>query len=335
MSQLDVEIWDRLKGTRIKEETLTARTAFPEIYSGLLAGIDTDGNRHFLIPLSSSEDGLNDCQSRGINVTCEDLKIRGQEQTSKYIDIVCQDLAGQEAFDIIGHEIAVSLSSASIPKAESVSNVLARWRYFWGKPPSELLSREEVIGLFSELWYFNYWLLPYMKPVTAVAGWRGPHGSRHDFEWPTKSVEVKGSTSTKGRIHWIHGVDQLLPPEKGKLYLFSLRVREEGGATNTLPNLIMTCHKSLAGDAEALANFETALALTGYSPMYDDEYDKISLRVVDEALYVVKDSFPRITADKFQGGIPSGVEAVQYEINLDGHDDLILSRKPDEKIFKE
>ncbi len=335
MSHLNTEIWDRLKNTRIKEETFVARTAFPEISTVLLAGIDAEGARHFLIPLSSDEEGMSDSQSRGIGVSCEELKIKEHDQApSKYIDIICQDPTGQEAFDIIGREIAVSLSSGNISKVEVVSTVLAKWRYFWGRPPVNILSKEEIIGLFSELWYLNCWLLPNMKQSDVIVGWRGPRGSRHDFEWQGKSVEVKGTTSTAGRVHWIHGIDQLLPPENGKLYFFSLRLREEGGATNTLPSLIALCRSSLANNQDALASFESTLVLTGYSPMHDEEYEKVRFRIVDEALYEVKDAFPRITADKFQEGVPSGVEVVHYEINLDGHDNLIVSRKPGIDILK-
>lgn len=336
MSSLDSDIWDLLKATPARVEELVARLAFPNISKNLFAGIDTDGYRHFLIPLLDGEECLEDSRSRGIRVSCEELKIKSQGQSSKaskYMDIICQDAAGFEVFDVIGQEIATYLESSGISKSEAVSSVLAKWRYFWGKPVSSILSYNEIIGLFSELWYLYKWTMPYVDLIESVNGWRGPYASRHDFEWPRRSIEVKGTTSVQGRIHWINGIDQLLPPEKGELYFFSLKVREEGGAINTLTDLIADCRKSLKGNPEALANFENTLVLTGYSPLHDDEYNKIHLRVVDELLYIVKDKFPRITTDKFQGGIPSGVEAVQYQINLEGYDTLIIARKPSKNLF--
>lgn len=336
MSSLDTDIWDRLKVVKPMGEMLIARIAFPDLSKNVLAGIDSEGYRHFLIPILSNESALNDNQSRGLTVSCKDLKVKDQGkdlQPSRYIDITCQDVAGHEAFDIIGREIVSSLTSPNISKSEAVSNVLAKWRYFWGRPPVNLLSHEEIIGLFAELWYLNYWILPYTSPITAVSGWRGPYGSRHDFEWPNHSVEVKGTSSTKGRIHWINGIEQLLPPEKGDLHFFSLAVREEGGGLNTLPNLTAICRKSLKNSPEALSKFENTLVLTGYSPMYDEEYNKICLRVVDEALYTVNDVFPRITADKFQNGVPQGVETVRYQINLESKESMIISRTP-VNVFK-
>jgi hypothetical protein len=333
MNHLDSGAWNFLKTTPPKGDLITARLAAPEISERLLAGIDAEGNRHFLILLPSDDIPFNDNQSRGISVSCKDLQVKDLTrglQPAKYIDIICNDASGYEAFDLIGREIAILLVSHEISPSEIVRNVLAKWRRFWNQPLKDILSREEIIGLFAELWFFHYWLLPHKTKETAVACWRGPYGSRHDFEWLGQSVEVKATTSTRGRIHRINGLEQLSPPENGKLALFSLRLREEDGATNTLPNLINLCRDALQESADALTDFENALASIGYSPMHDEEYEKIHLRIVDETLFSVQDNFPRITKDKFQDGVPIGVEMVNYEINLEGYDKLIIARKPQE-----
>lgn len=333
-SEIETETWSRLQTDMPKGDMLTARTAFPKISKKLLAGLDANGIRHFLISLEPAEMELNDNQSRGIRVICNELRIKNLAQnlqSMKYMDIICQDNAGHEAFNIIGQEIAVSIESSSISKSELIRGILSKWRRFWGHIPTNSLSAEEIIGLFSEIWFLNRWLFSKMDALSAISIWRGPYASRHDFEWPNKSVEVKGTTSTKGRIHWIHGLEQLSPPEGGELYFFSLRLREEGGAAYTLPGLIEECRKILLKNPEALTNFENSLALTGYSPVHDNEYLKIHFRVVDESLYAVRDSFPRITTGIFQNGVPSGVETVRYEVNLEGFDSLIIARSSSDK----
>jgi hypothetical protein len=335
MSYIELDTWDKLKSSQPKGDHLAARVAFPEISSRLLAGIDAEEYRHFLIRLSENATELNDNQSRGISVSCKDLHVRNQleeSEAARYMDITCNDNTGHEAFDVIGREIAVSLNSSDISESEIVRNILAKWRRFWGQTPKNVLSLEEVVGLFAELWFLLNWILPNADQSDAISRWRGPFGSRHDFEWKGQSVEVKATMSTRGRIHWINGLDQLSPPEGGKLYLFSIRLREEEGATNTLPRLIASCHSALANNIEALTIFDDSLAKTGYSPLHDNEYEKIHLRVVDEVLFDVRDSFPRITTSTFQEGVPSGVEVVQYEINLEGYDTLIIAREP--KVFK-
>ena len=330
------EIWKLLERDPPKGASLTARVAFPNISEQLLAAIDVEGNRHFLIRLLPGEESLTDNGSRGIAVTCKDLHVKGETPNipaSRYMVIRYIETGAHEGFDMIGGQIAESLAHDDISKSESVRRILARWRYFWGRPAGNVLSQDEIIGLFSELWFLLHWLLPFMGAAPACISWRGPHAGRHDFEWPGYSVEVKGTTLVGGRKHRIHGIEQLSAPEHGRLFLFSMRLRVENGATNTLPGLIGMCRDKLADDIEALEMFEDSLAMTGYSPAHDEEYEKLRLRVIDGVMYRVESLFPRITPETLKDGVPSGVSFIDYDISLDGFDELIVSRTPGSDIF--
>ena len=149
------------------------------------------------------------------------------------------------------HELQSPESPSSIVRRE-----LARWRRFWSELPSPLLTREEQLGLFAELWFLHVWLYPRIGPAAAVQRWRGPFAARHDFEWPGRAVEVKGTTSQRGRVHTINGLDQLKPAEGGRLFLFSVRLRETASAHNSLPVLIELCREPINSDPEALSTFE-------------------------------------------------------------------------------
>lgn len=232
--------------------------------------------------------------------------------------------------DTFSFELANELLHPDSKPAESVKRVLVKWRRFWGQFPRMLLSREEVLGLFAELWFLFVWLLPTIGQAEAMQRWRGPFGSRHDFEWPGKSVEVKATTSSRGLIHRINGIDQLSLPEQGVLLFFSLHLREEAGATNSLPVLVTSILTRLNSDVDALNRFETALAQTGYSQAHDEEYSKIHLRIVGEGLFDVRGNFPRITSQQFHAGVPAGIERVEYEINLSTFNHLQIARIPSE-----
>ena len=71
-----------------------------------------------------------------------------------------------------------------------------------------------------------------------------------------------------------------------------------------------------------------------YSPAHDEEYAKLKLRVVDEELFRVQENFPRLTQKSFADGIPSGVERVEYEINLAGFEHLRVTAKPEDFVFE-
>ena len=325
MSPIAPEVWTRLEQGRPVGDNLTARQAVPS--SRLHCALDSENRRHLLIALQKNEKELRDTQSRGIHVETRDLIVRGQP-ANRYLDIQCLDITGYPALDLIGGELVTEFSKPDAVPADVVKRVLAKWRRFWGLLPRTLLSREEVIGLFAELWFFLVWLLPTAGPAATSERWRGPMGSRHDYEWLGFSVEVKATTSTRGRVHRINGLDQLSAPQEGSLYFFSLQLREEAGAANTLPALIASIMTALSADEEALNRFETILAQTGYSPVHDEEYSKTRLRIIAEGLYAVRDDFPRLNADAFQPGIPAGIERVEYEINLNAFDRLLIAKIP-------
>jgi len=331
VSRIEAQVWVQLAQVGPIGDKLAARLALPDVTERLQCALDSNNHRHLLIALTASEEELNDSHSRGVSVLTRELVTQGQA-AARYLDIECQDAAGYAALDLIGGEFADGLSRTDKPPHEIVERVLARWRRFWSGLPKDFLSREELIGLFGELWFLLFWLLPGVGAVQAVQRWRGPFGARHDFEWQGKSIEVKATSSTRGRIHLINGIEQLLPPENGELLLFSLRLREEAGAAYTLPGLIATCRSLFESDSDSLSRFEIGLARTGYSPAHDEEYDKLFLRVAEEALFAVRDNFPRITENTFAAGIPVGVEAFTYEINLNTFDHLRLANSPEEAI---
>jgi hypothetical protein len=246
--------------------------------------------------------------------------------TDRYLDVTCHDPTGNDGFDLIGGELASRLSTQSEAASEAVQRVLAKWRRFWGQLPRQLLTREQVVGLFAELWFLDVWLTPAVGVAQAVARWRGPFGARHDFESDGESVEVKGTTSTRGPIHRINGIEQLAPPQNGALFFFSLRMREEIGATNTLPLLVTTCRMQCTSDDVALSKFEAALAQSGYLSAHEEEYARLRFRVIKEELFAVRDDFPRLTPAQLLGGVPAGLEQVVYEVNLGGFRHLLVAR---------
>ncbi len=329
MNGIAPEVWSRLTDEPVQGEALRARRATPEACERLVAALDADSQRHLLILLESTEVDIIDAESRGLGVCTRELVIPGHE-AGRYLDLTCHDATGHEAFDLIGGEMAERLAAARETAPEVVMRVLAKWRRFWGKLPKQMLSREQQLGLFAEIWFLKMWLIPRVGISEAILRWRGPFGARHDFEWAGKSVEVKATTSTRGRIHRINGLDQLMPPEQGALLFFSMHLREEAGATNTLPAVISSCCTQFQPDADSLSRFEQALVQAGYSFAHEDEYIKLRFRIVEEGLFIVRDDFPRITPSQLTDGVPPGVEHVDYEINLGGFTHLCVARQPTE-----
>lgn len=329
MIKISPDLWTLLETNIPTGENLTAKPSVPELSVQVFCALDSENQRHILVQLKSDDSAYEDRQSRGIQVVTRELNVHGQP-SSRYIDLICLDIAGYSGFDLIGSEIIAELVKGIRSPAEIIHSVLAKWRRFWGQIPQDLLSLNEVIGLLAEIRFLTERLIPEVGPGEAVKRWRGPFGSRHDFEWLGSSVEVKATTSSRGRIFHINGIDQLDPPENGKLFFFGVQLREEGGAEQTLPRIIETCRNLLVKDDEALDKFESALVQAGYFPHHNEDYEKLRFRIIEETLFAVTKDFPKICAGNFDGGIPAGIVRVEYDINLNGCDRLIITDKSQE-----
>ena len=335
----ETTVWEFLARDVPRGQSLTARAAFDDLTDVLLAAIDSDCNRHFLIKLDSSDVPVTDNKSRGIGVETKSLNVKGSSEGNspegeRYLDLRCQDPAGYDVFDVIGHQIAIAINEENAKISEVVRRVLSRWRYFWGRSLGNVLSREGVIGLFTELYFLKVWLLPFSNHKQSLEGWRGPHGSRHDFEFSGFSVEAKGTTTVDSTRHRINGIEQLAPPEEGRLFLFSLHLREENGGTNSLPELIKDCRDLLSDDLDVIEVFENTLATSGYSPAHDETYEGMHFRVMSSKLYEINESFPKLTPDMLIDAIPGGVKSVSYDIILDGFDYLVISPEPSADLIE-
>lgn len=316
MTPLDDGIWARLANDRPHGETLTARYAIPETTERLLAALDADARRHLLIELREGDEPLSDSDSRGLRIATRELAIPGHAAGS-YIDLACVDPQGYAALDVIGGEVGEGLAQLGADPALIVSRVLAKWRRFWGHAPTSLLPLEKQIGLFAELWFLLWWMLPATNAATATQRWRGPYGARHDFEWLGRSIEVKASSTVDREIFRIHGLEQLDPPQPGDLFLFGLRVREEAGASHNLVTVVDQIRLALAPDASSLDLFESALSRAGYTPLHEPDYSRVHWRVVSERFYFVDAAFPKLTPASLLGGeAPAGVIDVSYSIDL-------------------
>ncbi len=331
MTAIPDAVWQQVEQARPSGDELVARQALPSLTDKVLLAIDARGRRHVLVALSGDDEPFRDKSSRGLTIETQNLVLPDQDAV-RYITLRCEEVAGHSMLSLIGAEIAEQVMIAGATPAEIVSKVLARWRRFWGQLPPQILTHEEQIGLFSELWFLAYWLIPAVGPREALLRWRGPMGARHDFEHTSLSVEAKGTASTRGRVFSVGSINQLEPPESGRLLLFGMRVREEGGASNTLPALVRVCRERASAHGHAEGALETALISAGYVASHEDEYAKVRWRVVEDVLFGVRGDFPRLTPASFGGGLPAGVEEVEFKINLSGFDHLVVARTPSDAV---
>jgi len=324
MVTINDELWNRLRIGGLATGEYQARRPNPRV--DFYLAVARDGSRHFLVGVSSRNEWFRDDRSRGLSVQGKELHVEG-EPVRPFLVVTCTDRNGYDAFNVVAREVMERVSAGESPSG-AVKTTLERWRRFWGNATRGPLSEEAVRGLFGELWFLSVWVLPH--GADHLHSWVGPTGSRHDFQWPHQSVEVKATASSRGHVHVIHGLEQLETPDAGQLLLFSLQLRAEPSSSNSLVSLIRRVEGQLRGQSSLQSLFEDRLVKAGYSPAYDEHYDQLRFRVVDERLYEVGDGFPRIVRSSFATGVAPGVESVSYTVNLDVCTNLCIARSPSE-----
>lgn len=290
-----------------------------------MCAVNRAGARYFLIPIGSEDEDLVDDSIRGLKVATERLEICG-EQSRRYVSLLCGDPGAYDLFDVVGAELVTAVGNMPKKPRDAARLVINRWKRFWSAAPRSVLDDGEIAGLFGELWFIHVWLGPSVGVRTAVKAWRGPFGSRHDFESKAMSVEVKTTTARDHRTHLINGIDQLAGPENGPLLFFSLAILPEGGATNSLVVLIDAIRATLQTDPELADVFDNALSRTGYSEAFRSYYAERTFRVTGGLLFETGGSFPRLTRDELGlSGLLPGVSDVSYSITLDSLQALAIA----------
>ncbi len=314
--------WDILSKKLPAGDRLTAKKIHTELTDKIYCAVNVEGQRHLLIILNTEDEELTDNQSRGLSILTRHLNITDGEPC-KYIDIVCNDPNGYSAFNLLAEEIASALGDGSLSPSVATSRVLDKWRRFWSRLARRHLNRAEQIGLFAELWFLSEWLIP-KQGAEAVHSWQGPFGHKKDFENDNFCVEVKATTSRRGRIFHINSIEQMEDIENGTLYFFGARLAETKARGQSIPALVSLIKEKLVDQYRALDYLEEGLINVGYSDIHAEEYEKMKLQVREGCLFEVKDDFPRLSENTIQ--MPPGVERIEYEINLDAFNHLIVSK---------
>lgn len=321
------EIWPLLSDAPMIGAQLRARLISAIGSRKLLAARDASGGRHFLLSLGSADEGWTDVRGKGLRGETRELNSHDRGLV-RYIDIACLDIAGHSAFDAFGEDLLVALAQGHGSPNEIVARTVEKWRHFWLFGASREIAREVEIGLFGELWFLSYWLVPKLGFKHAISIWRGTMGARHDFEAASFSIEAKTTLSQRGLVHEISGLEQLLPPEAGPLYLYSLKAREEQGAQNNIYVLIDLLSTMCRESRESQTELEMKLAQLQI-PLEQSRADgAIRLRVQSEGLYQITNTFPALTARSFSSPLPREIEGVRYTLNLAGCADFQLCSSP-------
>lgn len=307
-------IWTVLSSQPPAAGVVTAPTGYRVAAGELLAGIDSEGRRHLLIPLNPGEAARTDTKGRAVHLA------RIAEGGTHYLTVFCRLADLHRVFTQFCRELVESIEDASSPAREA-SGAFDRWRALFSEAEQHgLLSEEALIGLIGELIAVER-LLFHGAP-SDLRFWVGPLSDVHDLRSATHAIEVKATLVREGRIVEISSIYQLQEPAGSDLVLLHLRFdRDPGGLS--LPDLVTRILAAGARNQE----LERRLREVGVDPNDLTPYAIKRFRLADTRAYDVNGTaFPRLVRSDFASGdLPPGTLRVSYAIDLTNEPPVPLS----------
>jgi len=316
---LNTDVWNSLNSSG------TATTGYKGIWLGADDSAETPlhifkdefGNFHFAIEVNSdtNPNKVIDPKVNGLNISLSgyllDAKIR-----RNFIDIRCNIKNYLPEFTKVTRDICTEILINGKSALSAVNDTVKKWKVFWDKEKSRILSEEEQIGLLCELTLLS--TLCSIAPEKAINSWVGPFDERHDFVLDKFTVEVKG-TRSGSRKHTINGIDQLLPfPGKDLLFVSFIVSKSEEQNAVSLPTAIDLIYEIFHARPDLTIKFNELLSHSGYSPLNSESYEDFKFILSDEQCYWVNSSFPSLTRPNVSSPLIDRISSIRYDVTLDG-----------------
>lgn len=285
--------------------------------AGVYAGFDHLGREHVLIPLGTgASPGIEDAEIATLSFGTRTLDVA--DGRGVFLDVACLFDSVAEVFEHFVAAILESLAKDPDEPGRAITRVIDRWRQFL-EPPESPPGRSALASVLGELLVLRD--VVQATKSRKIDSWVGPFGGRHDFRRGETALEVKTTRSHTSRKITVHGEDQLVEPEGGRLYLHLVRFEEVAGSGLSVA-AVVDALLSLGVHPESLftALSASGLALTELAATADVRFD-----IRERLTLPVDEEMPRIVPSSFVGGArPVGVIDVDYVIDLDHRLDAAL-----------
>lgn len=258
----------------------------------------------------------------GLMIQCDEdfiqprreIKLKGIEirldhtSTPNLLILLLKERKDWEIFLILCNDLINVLKKEDKDIIVKVIKRLERWQKLLQKTALKVMSKEEQMGLFSELSILLDYLIPVYGVSTAIHSWVGALGDKQDFLLEELAIEVKSYRITSGNSVWISSKEQL-NSEKNPLFLLACALNEAGSG-NTVADLVKSISAKIEADG-LLVEFDEKVEEYGYIPEIQKEsLTKFLLEKVNG--FEVKEGFPKISLEQ----VSPLIKRLKYNIDL-------------------
>lgn len=280
-----------------------------------------DASGKFLLVLKFHTANIDELKKRKLELNGIKTDIRRVYETEEmYFQLTLQRTENADIFYTLCNDLIEKTRTLS--NINSVLNLiysrLESWRAFLSKANRNLLSAQEVQGLFGELKFLEECIdKKHVSIRAAVEGWQGPLSAPHDFVLGQSAIEVKSISGSQAESVRISSESQLTTHLED-LYLRVIFLAQDTECRTGLSlNSIVRNLKCKLIDNDLISTFDGRLLDVGYIDI--PEYDFPCFSVVSIRTYKVRDDFPRLTSES----LPPGISEVSYNISFSSISEFI------------
>lgn len=279
----------------------------------VLHAIDSHGIPGILIPVPEEEPWELEWDIPAISIDYKAVRLN--ERYRRFLVIRClqENLEGQFCYLI--DDVLESINVSPGRAVESTIRTIARWKALLREKVGGYLSTEGIIGLLGELLFLEE-LSEVIGIQKSLDCWEGPSGARHDFEFATKSFEVKATQSRGQFTVTFHGSKQLEPKGTSALYVKGYQFEKATDGV-TVPDVV----DRLLGSGVQRFEFVQKLSNAGYEEKHSSYYRGFKFAPMTQKLCLVDDDFPKLTSSTVDPNIINKISMLNYSIDLNNYPD--------------
>lgn len=235
----------------------------------------------------------------------------GSEDRATYT-LELADRAAVDLFGVLAEDLVTAVAAAGEDR-EAVgiwTGRIARWQHLLRHAPHGL-GPELQRALMAELWILRELVAPAAGAPAAVRAWQGPTRSRHDFQLPLTSLEVKSCAANQPQVVTINGERQLDEVGTPALHLAHVSLDVHHNGPESLPEMVASVRELVLGTG-AEVELEERLIEAGFVDLHASRYAGTGYTVRESRFFRVAPGFPRLT----EADLPDGVGGLRYTLAI-------------------
>ncbi|MBE6061898.1 MAG: PD-(D/E)XK motif protein [Clostridium sulfidigenes] len=328
-SLLDEEY--RLKKWTGQDPLLSRQMRLSQDILAVFAVRKTDG-KHILYFQCNPEDAVKGHKYpawKGITIDFSGFENPGMEGC--YVRIEQGESSDNDVYFAVSEDLCLCLKDVERANLRfKLSTALERWKRFFSLRESIVLTREEQIGLFGELYLLRSMMKNGIVASNAISCWKGPYQGVYDFSLSNMSIEVK--TTASKMPYKVHISNEMQLDDRlagGILVLSFIAVQPSDSSGETLGDVVKDIVYFIEEDEASRSLFQDKIFGCGLGNSYIDRY--ISKYIIKEhGFYNVQENFPRILSKD----LAKGLGDISYSLDISACSNYLMDEQQFWQIAK-